>query len=92
MTALAPCVIGYAEIGRNLALIPHSDQENPYKDWIEMYSGDEYQKVSKDATHQLQVVFKTRGGSGRYESLCSVFNQATRMEAKFWEMAWNHKD
>ncbi|MEE2694321.1 MAG: thiaminase II [Pseudomonadota bacterium] len=90
MTALAPCVIGYAEIGRNLALIPQSGQENPYKNWIKMYSGNEYQKVSQNATHQLQVIFKKRGGSGRYTSLCSVFNQATRMESEFWEMAWNH--
>ncbi len=92
MTALVPCIVGYAEIGRDLALKPHSERQNPYKNWIEMYSGDEYQKVSKDAIQQLQNLFKTRGGSGRYKSLCAVFNQATRMEVEFWEMAWNHRD
>ena len=92
MTALAPCVIGYAEIGRNLALIPTSDQKNPYNNWIKMYSGDDYQKASMEATNQLDILFKTRSSSARYSSLCSILNQATRMELKFWEMAWNHRD
>ena len=92
MTALAPCVIGYAEIGRNLASIPASDQANPYNNWIKMYSGDEYQRASKEATNELDILFKTRSSSARYSSLCSIFNQATRLEVKFWEMAWNQRD
>ena len=92
MTALAPCVVGYAEIGRNLALIPTSDPNNPYNNWIKMYSGDEYQKASKEAINQLNILFKTRSSPARYSSLCSIFNHATRMEVKFWEMAWKHRD
>tara|TARA_B100000029_G_scaffold516032_1_gene626246 strand:- start:2578 stop:3276 length:699 start_codon:yes stop_codon:yes gene_type:complete len=92
MTALAPCVVGYAEIGRNLASIPSSKTENPYSNWIKMYSGNEYQEASKDATNQLDILYRNRSSSARYNSLCSIFNQATRMEIKFWEMAWNHKD
>ena len=57
-----------------------------------MYSGDEYQKASKEATNELDILFKTRSSSARYSSLCSIFNQATRLEVKFWEMAWNQRD
>ena len=92
ITALAPCVMGYAEIGRNLALIPDPEQEHPYKSWIEMYSGEEYQKVSNETAEQLQRLFEARGGSMRYNSLSSIFSQATRMETQFWEMAWNQRN
>jgi thiaminase/transcriptional activator TenA len=41
--ALAPCVLGYAEIGLALAADPATQRDgNPYADWIDMYAGDEY--------------------------------------------------
>ena len=93
MTALAPCVVGYAEIGRKLAGSPTLDQKpNLFKSWIEMYSGEEYQKVASSAIHQLETLFKKRGGPNRYNSLSSIFNQATRLEIEFWEMAWKQQE
>jgi len=93
MTALAPCVVGYAEIGRKLAESPTVDQKpNPFKSWIEMYSGEDYQKFAASAIQQLQTLFIKRGGPGRYNSLSSIFSQATRLEIKFWEMAWKQPE
>jgi thiaminase/transcriptional activator TenA len=86
-TALAPCVVGYGEIGRELANDPATKLEgNPYRPWIEMYAGDEYQEVAGDAIAQLDRLAEIRLGPGRFDALATTFAQATRLEAAFWEM------
>ena len=46
--ALAPCMLGYAEIGRALAGCPTAHVEaNPYTPWIDMYASDEYQALAR---------------------------------------------
>ena len=93
MTALVPCVVGYAEIGQNLVKpLEACDKENPFRNWIEMYSGEEYQEVSNAAVQQLQKLFDARGGANRYKLLSSIFNQATRLEIEFWNMAWSERE
>jgi len=41
IAALLPCEWGYAEIGRSLAQKP-VDPANPFRDWLALYSSDEY--------------------------------------------------
>jgi len=85
--ALAPCVIGYATIGRNLVTDPRTALEgNPYRDWIDVYAGDEYQQVAQDAIKQLDELARPRTGPGRFESLVKTFRQATSLETGFWDM------
>lgn len=85
--ALAPCVVGYGEIGLRLAGDPATKREgNPYLDWIEMYSGAEYQEVALAALGTLDRLAAARGGDARYDSLCRTFREATRLEADFWQM------
>lgn len=85
--ALAPCVIGYGEIGARLAADPSTRREgNPYLSWIEMYSGDEYGEVMAGAKAHLDVLGEARLTDVRFESLSRTFNQATRLEAAFWQM------
>ena len=48
--ALAPCVLGYAEIGLALSTDPDTKRDNnPYNPWIDVYAGDEYQQVALEA-------------------------------------------
>src|SRR4051812_43902016 len=48
--ALAPCVIGYAEIATRLAAHPAaSAATNPYRVWIDEYAGAPYQAVAASA-------------------------------------------
>jgi len=85
--ALAPCVIGYAVIGKNLAGDPKTRFEgNPYRDWIEMYAGEEFQNVARAAVRHLDQLAASRLGPGRFESLASTFRQATSLEIGFWDM------
>lgn len=85
--ALAPCMLGYAEIGRNLAESPATKSEgNPYAPWIEMYASDDYQSVAEEERATINRLMETRGGPGRMPGLIETFRQATRLEAAFWDM------
>jgi thiaminase/transcriptional activator TenA len=93
LVALAPCVVGYAEIGRSLLRASTTRLKgNPYRRWIEMYAGAEYGAVAAGAIAQLDRVAAQRLGSPvvaghpRLRSLQSTFREATRLEAAFWSM------
>ena len=92
LAALAPCVIGYGEIGARLAQDPATVWDgNPYREWLDLYSGDEFQEVGRAASAQLDRVARARIGgdptqSPRWPELCRIFSQATRLEIGFWDM------
>ncbi len=85
--ALAPCIVGYAEIAARLAADPETRMEgNPYAAWIEMYAGDDYQEVAQSEKHFLDGLMARRGGPGRMALLAQTFASATRLEVDFWQM------
>ena len=91
--ALAPCMLGYAVIGRALAERPTAHaQANPYGPWIDMYASDDYQAVAADEQATLNRLMAERGGPGRLPGLSKTFRQATRLETAFWEMAMRAAD
>lgn len=83
--ALAPCLVGYAEIGSALAS-EGSPPQNPYRAWIEMYTSNEFQTAARRTVSQMDRLMKIRGGEGRFDSLATTFREATRLEAAFWGM------
>jgi thiaminase/transcriptional activator TenA len=88
--ALAPCVIGYAEIGRNLT--PHGIdalRDHPYRDWIAEYAGDAYQNVAVNARRHLDDLSTRVMTERRFSELAAVFRTASRLEADFWQMGLN---
>ena len=87
--ALAPCVIGYAEIATRLAA--NSDAQvstNPYRDWIAEYAGAPYQEVAAKARAHLDRLADRYATPAREAELGAIFREATRLEADFWEMGW----
>ena len=87
--ALAPCVIGYAEIGALLAARPGAlAVTNPYRVWIEEYSGAPYQQVAAKAQAQLERLAERYATPTRETELIAIFREATLLEADFWEMGW----
>jgi thiaminase (transcriptional activator TenA) len=87
--ALAPCVIGYAEIATRLAARPGADAAtNPYRVWIAEYAGAPYQEVAAKAQAQLDRLADLYATPAREAELIVVFKEATRLEADFWEMGW----
>jgi len=85
--ALAPCSIGYAEIGRNLAADTNTKLiDNPFASWIELYSGDEFQQgVAQGTAHIDELLAEIDVDSQRGRNLIHVFKTATRMEIAFWQ-------
>jgi thiaminase/transcriptional activator TenA len=84
--ALAPCIVGYGEIGAQL-LRSARLVGNPYRSWIEMYGGPEYQAVAQAAVVALDASAAKRGGAARFASLARNFAMASLLEADFWQMA-----
>jgi thiaminase/transcriptional activator TenA len=90
--ALAPCIVGYAVIAAERIRDPASRLEgNPYREWLEMYGGSDYQKLAREAAAALDEQFARRGGEGRFSSLAGTFAAAARLEADFWQMGLEAK-
>ncbi len=85
--ALAPCIVGYGEIGWAIGRDPATRRDgNPYRDWIETYGGEGYQAVARAAASGLDRLWQERAGGGRLERLERIFAEATRLEIDFWQM------
>ena len=85
--ALAPCVVGYAEIGRELA--PHGIDalgDHPYREWIAEYAGDAYQDIAVQARRHLDDLAARAMTERRFAELGALFGKASRLEADFWQM------
>ncbi|WP_319531984.1 thiaminase II [uncultured Cohaesibacter sp.] len=88
IVALAPCVMGYGEIGLRLQRDARSDK---YADWISTYASEDYQEVCRSAGQLLDASLVQRIGSDfvaspRWERLCQTFRTATELEVGFWQM------
>ncbi|ALN71213.1 MULTISPECIES: thiaminase II [unclassified Aureimonas] len=87
-TALAPCVIGYGEIGARLAasLGPEHLENHPYREWIGEYAGEAYQGVAEAARLHLEDLAARSMTERRFEELVGLFATACRLERDFWQM------
>jgi thiaminase/transcriptional activator TenA len=87
--ALAPCVVGYAEIATRLAARPDAcAATNPYRIWIDEYAGTAYQEVAAKARAHLDRLADLYATPAREAELIAIFKEATRLETNFWEMGW----
>ena len=89
LAVLAPCIMGYGEIGRNLKL--NMSSEN-YAEWINIYSGTEYQNSCFETANLIDQAVRARLGDNatktiRWSKLCGQFRRATMLESAFWDMA-----
>ncbi len=91
MAALAPCVMGYGEIGLRLAQDKAPD--TPYTDWINTYADPGYQSLCKTVGAMIDDAVARRIGdlatSPRGAVLQNRFTIATRLEIAFWQMGLN---
>jgi len=84
---LAPCVVGYAMIAAERMADPETRLDgNPYREWLEIYSGSDYQGLAREAEAALNEQFARRGGEGRFAALAANFALAAGLEADFWQM------
>jgi thiaminase/transcriptional activator TenA len=90
LSALAPCVLGYGEIGLNLQ--NSNPKTSMYKKWIETYSSSEYQSVCLNVGKLIDKSFKLRLGENytntyKWNKASLIFKKATSLEVDFWNMA-----
>src|ERR1700749_4935525 len=72
--ALAPCVIGYAEIAMRLAKRPDAyAATNPYRFWIAEYAGAPYQDVAAKARAHLEALADLYVTPAREAELIAIF-------------------
>ena len=75
--ALAPCMLGYADIGRALAACTRT----PYRSWIDMYGSPEFQAAAQAERRFLDRLCPRPNAHQQ-----QIFDTATRMETAFWQM------
>lgn len=86
--ALAPCVVGYAEIAAHIASqVDAAISDHPYRDWIIEYSGEPYVRVAASARRHLDDLAARAMTERRFTELAELFGKASRLEADFWQMA-----
>ena len=90
LSALAPCVLGYGEIGINLK--DSNPKISMYRQWIETYSSSEYQNVCFNVGKLIDKSFQLRLGENftntyKWEKANQIFKKATSLEVDFWNMA-----
>jgi thiaminase/transcriptional activator TenA len=90
--ALVPCALGYAHVGQWLTTEFFSKDKlatadtNPYQNWIDMYTGEEFQKGAYATTAFFdQLISDIDIKSARGQRLQKHFTTATRMEIAFWQ-------
>ncbi|WP_346351599.1 thiaminase II [Oceanimonas sp. AH20CE76] len=85
--ALAPCLVGYAEIASWLTKQPATvrGDANPYEAWIAMYESAEFQAAAQAEIAWLNERLAEVPAS-RFKQLCRIFDDATRLEIDFWDM------
>lgn len=85
--ALAPCTIGYAEIGTALDPARRATADHPYAEWIGEYAGAEFQGAAELAAARLDALGGEVVSGERFNALVRIFRTATRLEADFWQQA-----
>jgi thiaminase/transcriptional activator TenA len=88
MTALLPCAWSYADIGR--AHLQATVEHPIYTDWMRLFGGNEYLEYV-DRRRSSYDRFATRAGERRRGRLLELFRTAARLEAAFWQMAYNEE-
>lgn len=89
--ALAPCLIGYAEIATWLNAQPFVVHDgNAYAGWIAMYASDEFQEAAAGEKAWLDGYLATVTPQ-RFRELATIFKDATRLEIDFWQMGLDRR-
>lgn len=86
LAGLLPCTWGFFEIGTHLKETGDTSKNNPYRDWIEMYSSKEFGEF----TTWVRELMNRLGGTAAVEKkkhLKKIFLTSSRYELAFWEMA-----
>lgn len=86
--AILPCFWIYKEVGDHIYQNQNTDN-NPYKNWIETYSGDEFAEGVKKALQYSNYMAENSTDKGR-KAMLEAFIAASRLEYNFWDAAYRN--
>ena len=86
--AILPCFWIYKEVGDHIYQNQNTDN-NPYKNWIETYSGEEFAEGVKKALQYSNYMAENSTDKGR-KAMLEAFIAASRLEYKFWDAAYRN--
>lgn len=87
VAAVLPCFWIYKKVGDHIYANQKPGQHNPYKRWIDTYSGKEFAEGVEKAiliTDQLA----NRAGTIQRKSMDQAFEMASKLEWMFWDSAY----
>ncbi|MEN7547619.1 thiaminase II [Rapidithrix thailandica] len=89
MASVLPCFWIYKEVGDYITehQIPG---DNPYQDWIDTYSGEEFAEAVKKAIAICDEIAETCTETQR-ATMTEAFVMASRMEWMFWDSAYRQE-
>jgi hydroxymethylpyrimidine/phosphomethylpyrimidine kinase / thiaminase len=97
--AVVACLVGYGEVGLWLARESKRSKEedkwvvtegNPYKQWMDVYNGKEYQDAVRVGIETLESrIAKDPPSRKRYEEWSTIWETCVKLEIAFWDMAMN---
>ncbi len=84
--ALLPCFWIYGEVGKAMAQKPRVDS-NPYQNWIDLYSGEEFNASVKLA---IEIVDELSASVSTFtqERMFTAFKRSAQLEWMFWDGAY----
>jgi thiaminase (transcriptional activator TenA) len=88
VAALLPCFWIYREVGNEvLAVAAAALETNPYRRWIETYSGVEFDQSVRRAIDITDAV-ADRASDAEREAMRRAFERSARLEWMFWDSAF----
>ncbi len=86
--AILPCFWIYKEVGDHIYQNQNTEN-NPYKNWIETYSGEEFAEGVKKALQYSNYMAENSMEKGR-KAMLEAFIAASRLEFNFWDAAYRN--
>lgn len=85
MASILPCFCVYEKVADHI--YAHAPENNPYRDWIDVYAGEEFKQATDTA---LEITDEIAGQAGEVsrKKMTETFVLATKMEYMFWDSAY----
>ncbi|WP_291783184.1 thiaminase II [Cecembia sp.] len=87
VAAVLPCFWIYKKVGDHIFGQQFEVQDNPYKNWIDTYAGEEF-AVSVNKAIAITDELAERSSLSTQDSMFKAFEMASRLEWMFWDSAY----
>lgn len=90
VSSLLPCFLVYNEVGKKMASQQLPNNNNPYHDWIALYSSEPFE-LSVCSAINITNELAYNASELTQEKMISAFVRSTQLEWLFWESAYSQE-